>query len=99
MLLIISGLCSTITRTRWNDFIAWARTVIDYINNRDGTRYEAIPTAANMGTDKILTAEAWNAVDYYARVACGSTHTEVQKGDIVYGRYFTDLTNLLNNEL
>ena len=62
-----NGLISTITRTRWNNFIAWARTVIAYINNRDSASYDQIPNSANMGTDKVLYAESWNAVDYYSR--------------------------------
>lgn len=66
------GQVSTITKSRWNNFIAWARTVIAYLNAKNGKSYEQIPNEADMGTDKILYAESWNAIDYYSRVACGN---------------------------
>lgn len=95
-----NGLISTITRTRWNNFISWAQTIIAYINDRDGASHATIPNSAVMGTDKILYAESWNAVDYYSRVACGdSSHVTRESGDPVKGSYFTSLTDILNNEL
>ena len=94
------GLVSTITQTRWNNFISWARDVIAYINDRDSVSNNQIPNNANMKDDKILYADSWNAIDYYSRKACkDSTHIDRSSGDIVKGEYFIDLTDILNGEI
>ena len=73
------GTMSTITATRWNSFISWLNDVIGYCAAMDDEDYSQIPSSAKLGSDKILYADDWNAIDYYSRAVAGYSHSEVEK--------------------
>ncbi len=45
----------------------------------DDEDYSQIPSSAKLGSDKILYADDWNAIDYYSRAVAGYSHSEVEK--------------------
>lgn len=72
-----NGETKTITVERWNRFISWLNDVIGYRAAEEDQDYAQIPNSAKAGSDKILYANSWNAIDYYSSLITGHTHIEV----------------------
>lgn len=91
------GATSTVTYLRWNAFIDRVQEFVSYYNSKHGTSIPSVTSAKMTSSDKKLTASKFNTV----RFAIGSMRAtginNVSTGDIVYGSYFTTLSNSLNN--
>lgn len=90
------GKMKTITVDRWNSFISWLNDVIGYRAALDGQDYAQIPSSAKAKSDKILYARDWNAINYYSRAITEYSYFSVESGDIIYGSYITELTDIMN---
>lgn len=93
------GLLTTLTRTRWNEFISWAITVIAYANTAYNEGFDTIASTNKMGTDKILYATSFNNIRAKIDQLSSTGISTVSKGDIIYGHYFTDLSDAVNSYL
>ena len=97
-----NGKLSDFSYLVWNDMVDKVKEILDYGLENGKTSYiwdETFCTYENtriQPTDKTLTAQKFNSLRLNIDSRESTGIGEVKTGDIVYGSYFTTLTNTIN---
>lgn len=81
----------------WNDMVDKVKEVQEAKGESWMTKYASYSATRMSSSDKKLTATRFNSLRYNIGYYYSTGISEVKKGDIVYGYYFTTLANCINN--
>ncbi len=99
------GDITTLTRTRWNEFLSQINLAISFCNSAKGSGLSAIASGEMMSSDKVMYAVSFSAIcqklnslcSSYGVTGCGISSVSV--GGTIYGYYFTNLSAALNRAI
>lgn len=81
----------------WNDMVDKVYEILDAIGGSWNSKYASYSATKMSSTDKSLTAKRFNSLRYNIGLHYSTEIDEVYRGDTVYGRYFTMLSNCINS--
>lgn len=81
----------------WNDMADKVYETLSAKNLRWNSRFASYENTRMSSSDKTLTAARFNSLRYNIGLHYSTGINTVNKGDTIYGWYFTTLTNCLNN--
>lgn len=91
-----NGATTDFSHNVWNDLVAKINEVTVAVGKSWDDSYGAYAATLMSTSDMELTAKRFNAARYNVGRSFSTGIAEVSKGDAVLGRYFTILTNKLN---
>lgn len=91
-----NGRLSDFSYLVWNDMVDKVREVLESKNLLWNSRFASYAATKMSYGSKILTADRFNSLRYNIGLHYSTGIRDVYKGDIVYGWYFTTLTNCIN---
>ena len=92
-----NGLTTTLSYTRWNDFVFRVNDFVYYYNLKYGSSTPNPLSALMTSGDRTLTATRFNTVRFSIGSMFSTGITNRNTGDTVFGSYFITLRNSLNN--
>lgn len=92
-----NGSLSKFSYLVWNDLVDKVKEVLDANGYSWRTNYATYSETKMSSSSKVLTAKRFNSLRYNIGYHYSTGISEVSRGDIVYGWYFTTLANCLNN--
>lgn len=81
----------------WNDLVEKVAEVLEADNLEWNNRFASFYGTKMSALNKTLTASRFNSLRYNIGLHYSTGIDTVSKGDIVYGHYFTTLTNCINS--
>jgi hypothetical protein len=80
----------------WNDMVDKVKEVLDANGDSWNEKYATYANTRMSSSSKTLTAAKFNSLRYNVGLHVSTGISEVSKGDIVYGWYFTTIMNCIN---
>lgn len=91
---------STLTKSRWNEFIDYINACVPYFNAKNGTSCDTLSASVKVGNDGVLYANDFKLICEKINEITGATMTgitlsEINAGAIVKGSYFPYMLNFI----
>lgn len=90
------GAVSAFSYLVWNDIVDKVKEILDASDDTWNSRYTTYNGARMSSTNRTLTADKFNSVQYNIGLRVSTGISEVSPGDVVYGYYFSRLTDSIN---